>query len=78
LGTSEAFWVVTVTLTDAGVPVISWMGFVTVHVVVAGAPEQAMVTAPEYPAPGVSCKVYWAVCPALTAVVKAEAGLVTV
>jgi hypothetical protein len=57
LGTSEGFWVVTDTLTDAAVP-DNWIGLVTMHVVVAGAPEHAMVTAPEYPVPGVSCKVY--------------------
>jgi hypothetical protein len=57
-GASDGFIVVTVTLTDAGVPVVNWMGFVTVQVVVAGAPEHAMVTGPEYPMPGVSCKLY--------------------
>ena len=57
LGTSEGFWVVTDTLTDAGVPDTNWIGFATVHVIVVGA-EHAMVTAPEYPVPGVSCKVY--------------------
>jgi hypothetical protein len=58
LGKSEGFTVVTVTFTDAGAPAVNWTGFVTVHVVVAGAPEHAMVTGPEYPVPAVSCKVY--------------------
>jgi hypothetical protein len=70
--------VVTVTLTAAGVPAVNWTGLVTVHVVVDGAPEHAIVTGPEYAMPGVSCKLYVAVCPALTAVVKAEDELVTV
>ena len=78
MGASEGFTVVTLTLTDAGVPAVNWMGFVTVHTVVAGAPEHAMVTGPVYPIPGVSCRVYCAGCPAVTAVVKADDALVTV
>jgi hypothetical protein len=58
LGTSEDFTVVTVTFTAVGAPAVNWMGLVTVHVVVAGAPEHAMVMGPEYPMPGVSCKLY--------------------
>jgi hypothetical protein len=56
LGASEDFTVVTVTFTAAGAPAVNWTGFVTVHTVVAGAPEHAMVTGLEYPIPGVSCK----------------------
>ena len=78
MGTSEDFIVVTVTFTEVGAPAVNWTGFVTVHTVVTGAPEQAMFTGPEYPIPAVSCNVYWAVCPAVTAVVRAEDGLVTV
>jgi hypothetical protein len=78
MGASEDFTVVTVTVTAADAPAVNWTGFVTVQAVVAGAPEHAMVKAPEYPAPGVSCKMYRAVWPAVTAVVSAEDGLVTV
>ncbi len=54
------------------------MGFATVQVVVAGAPEHAMVTVPEYPGPGVSCTLYCAVWPAVTVAASEAAGLVTV
>lgn len=47
MGAIEDFTVVTVTLTDEDAPDVSCTGFVTVHVVVAGAPEHAMVTEPE-------------------------------
>jgi hypothetical protein len=57
-GASEDFRVVTLTVTAADVPDVNWTGFVTVHEVVAGAPEHAIFTGPEYPAPGTSCKVY--------------------
>ena len=78
MGTSEGFTVVTVTLTGVVAPAVNCTGFVTVHVVVAGAPEHSIVTGPEYPTPAVSCKVYCAGCPAVTAAVKAEGALVTV
>ena len=47
MGASEDFIVVTVTFTEVDAPAVNWMGFVTVHTVVTGAPEQDMFTAPE-------------------------------
>ena len=46
MGTSEDFMVVTVTFTEVGAPVVNCTGFVTVHTVAAGAPEQFMFTGP--------------------------------
>ena len=69
--------VVTETAKVVGVPLVSVMGFATVQVAPAGAPEQAIVTVPEKPGPGVSCTLYVAVWPAVTVAVRDEA-LVTV
>jgi hypothetical protein len=69
--------VVTITANVVVLPAVSLTGLATVHEVVAGAPEHAMVTVPENAEPGVNWMLYCAVCPAVTVAVKAEAALVT-
>lgn len=69
---------VTLTINVVGLPLANTMGLVTEQTVVAGAPEHAMATLPEYPGPGVSCREYCAVWPAFTVAVRADAALVTV
>jgi hypothetical protein len=62
----------------AALPAVSTMGFgVTAHPACAGAPVHDMETLPEYAAPGVSCRLYVAVCPALTDAANAAAGLLS-
>lgn len=69
---------VTVTVKVVGLPLVRTMGLATEQTVVDGAPEHVMVTPPEYPGPGVSCKEYCAVWPAFTVAVEADGALVTV
>ena len=68
--------VVTLTVKVATLPAVTGIGFaVTVHAAAAGTPEHAIMTFPEYPAPGVSCRLYVAVCPAATEAESAVDGL---
>ncbi len=59
--------VVTDTLKGAGTPALTCSGEVeTIQRAAVGAPEHCSATAPENPPVGITCRLYCAVCPALT------------
>lgn len=74
MGSIPAPVVLTATVKAVGLPFDTGTLAGTEHVAAVGAPLHASATLPEKPAPGVSCKLYCAVCPAVTAAVVEPPG----